>query len=276
MCTVPRTGERMRMNNNCAERDEILNASAVADQLERLPEDEARERFRQLTPALAAAVIDELETADAANFLKELPDEGITACLQLVPRTSAADLLGYIPEERRANILAGLTPDKKAAISNLLRYAPESAGGIMDNRFVAVQADHTVDQGLARLRGSATLASDNVLYVYVTDAEQRLVGVVGLRDLLFSPSERKVQEIMNPDVRFLRVADDQEEIARLIRHADFVGFPVVDEQPPAHRYPATVLFLLSRCDGSPMSMCHNIFPHIPFPILQMHFAGFFL
>jgi magnesium transporter len=216
------------MNDPRAE--EVLSASAIAEQLERLPEDEAREQFRQLKPALATAVIAELETIDAANLLETLPDEHIAACLQLVPRTSAADLIGSFPEERRANILAGLAPEKEAAVSNLLRYPPESAGGIMDNRFVAVQADHTVDQCLARLRGTATRASDDVLYVYVTDATQKLVGVVALRDLAFSPGERLVRDIMNPDVRFLRISDDQEEIARLIRHTNFVGFPVVDEQ----------------------------------------------
>lgn len=201
----------------------------IAQHLERLPEDQAREYFRQLEPAVAAAVLAELEIEDAINLLETLPDERVASLLQLVPRTNTADLIGAFPEARRAGILAGLAPEKEAAVTNLLQYPPQSAGGIMDNRFVAVRDDDTVDQCLARLRSTTIRATDDVLYIYVTDAAQKLVGVIALRDLTFSPGHRLVRDIMNPNVRFLRATDDQEEIARLIRNSTFMGFPVVDE-----------------------------------------------
>jgi magnesium transporter len=208
----------------------VMAPAALAEHLERLPEEEARQLFEGLGADQIAAVVAELDAPEAASFLKELSDERVAACLQAVPRTLAADLLALVPEERRGNILSGLLPEKAAAVSTLLRYPPESAGGIMDNRFIAIRADDNVDQCLSRLRGTPMRATDDVMYIYVTDATQKLVGVVPLRDLVFSPPNRRVGDMMNPEVRFLRVTDDQEEIARLIRHSNFVGFPVVDEQ----------------------------------------------
>ena len=205
-------------------------AAALAEQLERAPEDAARETFRQLTATQAAAVIAELETADAAKLLDGLPDDRIAACLELLPRTVTTDLLGSFSEARRAEILSALPPEKAAVISTLLRYPPESAGGIMDTRFVAIRAGETSEASLARVRTAPVRPADDVSYIYVTDDAQKLVGVVSLRDLVFAPADRRISDIMNPDVRFLRVVDDQEEIARLIRHTNFLGLPVVDEQ----------------------------------------------
>ena len=205
-------------------------AATLAERLERLPEDEAQAEFRQLTSAQAAAVLAELETADAADLIDRLPDDRVAACLEQLPGTVATDLIGHLPEQRRTHILSLLPPEKAAAVSTLLRYAPESAGGIMDNRFLAVRADETTEESLARIRTAPVRPTEDVAYIYVTDAEQKLVGVVSLRVLVVSPPHRRVREIMNPDVRFLRVTDDQEEIARLIGETNFLGFPVVDEQ----------------------------------------------
>lgn len=219
------------MNDTTKGAGEIqVPAATLADQLERLPKDEAHELFRRLPPVDAAAVVAELEIADAVNLVEALPDDRVAACIEFLPRTIATDLIGSLPEERRAKILAALPPEKAAAVSTLLRYPPESAGGIMDTRFVAVRAEETIETSLARVRAAPVRPADDVSYIYVTDDAERLVGVVSLRDLVFSPTSRRIREIMNSDVRLLRVTDDQEEIARLIRHKNFLGFPVVDEQ----------------------------------------------
>jgi magnesium transporter len=218
----------MNDTSDVAPRD--LPASILAERLKRLPVDEARELFGQLTPSQGAAVGAEMEAPDIAQLLSALPDERIAACLELLPRTVAADLIGSFSEERRAQILSILPPENAAAVSRLLKYPPESAGGIMDNRFIAVRADETTEESLARVRSAAVRPADDVAYIYVTDPGQRLVGVVSLRDLVFSPNSRRISEVMNPNVQFLRVTDDQEEVARLIRHTSFLGLPVIDEQ----------------------------------------------
>jgi len=207
-----------------------LHPADLADRLERLPSDAARQVLQQLPPTEGAVILTELHTDKAANLLEGLTGGQIVTWLRLLPPHTNADLLFALPLTRREEVLAALPPDQSAAVAALLRYLPDSAGGIMDNRFIAVRADITVEKCLAGLRANPEQRTDDVLYIYVTDEAERLVGVVSLRDLVFAPAERRMSEIMNREVRFLRVTDDQEEIARQIQHYHFLGLPVVDEQ----------------------------------------------
>ena len=207
-----------------------LHPADLANRLERLSSDAAREVFQELPPAKGAAILTELHTDRAANLLEGFTGGQIVSWLRLLPPHASADLLFALPVARRKEVLAALAPDQSAAVAALLRHPPDSAGGIMDNRFIAVQADKTVEECLAGLRANPEQRTDEVLYIYVTDDTKRLVGVVSLRDLVFAPPERRMGEIMNREVRFLRVTDDQEEIARQIQHYHFLGLPVVDEQ----------------------------------------------
>ena len=207
-----------------------LHPADLADRLERLPADEAREFLRQLPPAEGALILAELEPPKPARLLEDFTGGEIATWLRLLPPHTNADLVFALPVARRKEVLAALPPDQTAAVTALLRYLPDSAGGIMDSRFIAVPSDKTAEECLAVLRASTEQRTADVLYIYVINEDQRLVGVVSLRDLVFAPAERRLSEIMNREVHFLRVTDDQEEIARQIQHYHFLGLPVVDEQ----------------------------------------------
>jgi len=207
-----------------------LRPADWADRLERLPVASAQELLKGLPAPTVAAILSELPPETAVHLLKQFPVDQIAAWLQILSPNIVADLSDSFSASRRKELLAALAPDQSAAVTALLRYPSDSAGGIMDNRFIAVRADQTVEACLAELRASPRQRTDDVLYVYVTDETRRLTGVVSLRDLVFAPSERRMSEIMNREVRFLHVADDQEEIARQIQHYHFLGLPVVDDQ----------------------------------------------
>ena len=207
-----------------------LHPSDLADRLERLPLDTAREILQQLPPSQGALILSELEAPKSANLLEEFTAAQIVSWLRFLPPHMIADLVLALPPGRRTEVLTALPPEQSRETTALLRYSPDSAGGIMDNRFIALRSDKTVEESLAALRASSEKRVDDVLYIYVTDDADRLVGVVALRDLVFAPVDRRISEIMNRGVRFLRVDDDQEEIARQIQHYQFLGLPVVDEQ----------------------------------------------
>lgn len=201
-----------------------------ADRLERLPAKTAQEILNKLPASEVAGILSELPPKDAVRLLECCSDVQIISWLQLVPPSVAADLVAFWPAARREQILAALSPGMATAIVALLKYPPDSAGGVMDNRFISVSADQTVEECLAGLRARPEQRTDDVLYIYVTDDSQKLVGVVSLRELVFATAGRRVQDIMNRDVRFLRLMDDQEEISRQIQHYRLLGLPVVDQQ----------------------------------------------
>ena len=64
----------------------------------------------------------------------------------------------------------------------------------------------------------------------MTDDARRLVGMLGLRDLVLAPPDARVGDLMDTDVFSARVDSDQEEVARLIREADLLAIPIVDSE----------------------------------------------
>jgi magnesium transporter len=204
--------------------------AARIDLLERLTEDEARDALLRLPVSEAAATISDLDPEKAAALLTECPLEEIILRLEPLPPNKIADLLPGFPLSTRDAVLKGLTAELSASVRALLRYPPDSAGRIMDNRFIAVRIEDTVSEVLNRLRAGSRQRQGDVSYIYATDLDQRLAGVLSLRDLVFSSPETRIDEIMNREVAFLRTSDDQEEISRRIQDYPFLGFPVVDEE----------------------------------------------
>ncbi len=101
----------------------------------------------------------------------------------------------------------------------------------MSNRFICLGEDMTVEQvrELLRSRGEEARA-EAIAYLYVTDADRRLAGIVSLRDLVFRGAERRMSEIMNRDVKSVSVETDQEELARQFEHYHYLGLPVLDAE----------------------------------------------
>lgn len=212
--------------------DELLklHPADIADHLQRLGTPAARDVLRRLPRPLAAQVLIELEKERFSEFVEPLTTQELIELLQELPPNAAADLAGELPLEKRREVLAGLPAEKSAPIKALLHYPEDTAGGIMSDRFIALQADYTVQQSQELLRARAEQRPEDVSYLYVTDDAQRLVGVISLRDLVFRRPDRRIGDVMNRDVKVVRVDDDQEEIARHFEHYHYLGLPVVDSE----------------------------------------------
>lgn len=204
-------------------------AAKIANELERLAPDAAARRFKDLALSEAAAVLRELDIGKAAELLEALTVDEIVARLSLLPPNQIADIFPFLQVSIRPEILRRLPVDLSGRVAALLPYQPDTAGGKMDDRFIAVNASDTVSEALDQLRGSSRQQSGDISYVYVVDKDKRLIGVVAFRDLVFSRTNSTIGDIMNQDVSFLRVDDDQEQIALQIQRHPFLGLPVVDE-----------------------------------------------
>lgn len=207
-----------------------LHAADLADRLQRLPVGEAREILARLPSPLAAAAISEMDHERSAELLSQFSAEQVTDLLEELPPSEAADVVGDLSEEQRIEALADLPPEQSAKVTALLRHADDTAGGIMSDRFIALHGDQTILEAQQMLRARGEVQNEDVSYLYVTDAQRRLQGVVSLRDLVFRKPERRISEIMNANVTFIRVDADQEEIARQFQHYHYLGLPVLDEQ----------------------------------------------
>ncbi len=208
-----------------------LHAADLADRLQRLETDEARALLRELPAEKAAAALAEMEEERLPDLLAAFDATQLAEVLQCVAPPDAVDLLQQLSPGVRRETLAKLPADAAESVRALLRYPEDSAGGIMSNRFIALDEAMTVEQARELLRSRAQEErAEDIAYLYVTDVQRRLVGIVGLRDLVFRRAERRMSEIMNRDVKFVRADADQEELAQQFEHYHYLGLPVLDAE----------------------------------------------
>jgi magnesium transporter len=206
----------------------FIHPADLADELQRLAPHEAQARLRSLPKAQAAAVVRELDDELRPALLAGLSIEELGGLLANLPHDQAADLIGELPRGRQKELIGHLPREHQQEVARLLEYPPDTAGGIMSDDFIALQADQTVEDCLTFLQGKAEESPDAISYLYVTDSTGKLVGIVSLRDLVFRKSERRISELMNRDVKFVSVHDDQEKIARLFEHYHYLALPVLE------------------------------------------------
>ena len=208
-----------------------LHPADLADRLQRMEVKEARHILQELPPKNASAALTELEDETLTELLDGFPQTKLVPLLNTMYAEEAADVLGELEETDRARLLRKMGAKEAAAAKTLLKYPEDSAGGIMNDRFITLRALQTVGEGHRRIRQKhREQKHSDINYLFVTDKEKKLVGVVSIRDLIFSDDEVKVSDIMDRDVKYVRVTDDQEEVVRRFEHYHFLGLPVLDEE----------------------------------------------
>lgn len=205
-----------------------LHPADLADRLQRLERDQARAAVLSLPRKQVAPALADLEEERAIELLGALTDEQLVGFFAELPHNNVADLMALLPPGRQRHLLDLMPAGHAGDIRQLLRYPEDSAGGIMTDRYIALQGEHTVQQCMEQLRGRPEHEREDVSYLYVTDHAEKLLGVVPIRELVFAGPDRRIREIMKRDVAAVRVDDDQEEIARRFEHYHFLGLPVLD------------------------------------------------
>ena len=139
----------------------------------------------------------------------------------------AADLLGHLPEEMSQKVLGGLKQDELQDVEELMAYPEDSAGGLMGSEFLTMNEKLTVNEAIALIQSQED--DDYVsFYVYVTNENLQLVGVLSLKQLILSKPSDVLQDIMMTDVISVEVGVEQTEVATLVERYDFLSLPVVD------------------------------------------------
>lgn len=205
-----------------------LHAADLADRLQRMDLEEAQGVLLALPRRVAAASLAEMEFEKAEELLDSLRDDALRDLLLELPHNESTDLLGLLTPERQRILIDRLPPVHADAIRGLLSYSEDSAGGIMTDRFIALQGDQTVQQCMEMLRQRGLSERDDVSYLYVVDKAKKLLGVVPIRQLVFAQPQQLISDIMRREVAFVRAEDDQEEIARRFEHYHYLGLPVLD------------------------------------------------
>jgi magnesium transporter len=148
--------------------------------------------------------------------------------MRLLPPDDAADVIQAAPAAARDNLIALLDDFTQREVKGLLDYAEDEAGGLMNTRYSRLRVDMTVDEAISYLRRDARAREKTVYYVYVVDAEERLLGVVSFRDLIVAPGDKRIGDVMRTE--FISAPDDldQEALSKLFMRHHLLMMPIVD------------------------------------------------
>ena len=207
----------------------LLHPADIADIVEEMTADERRTVFEQLDVETAAEALAEVEPEMQASVLADLPEERAADILEEMGPDEAADVLQDLPVERRDELIDLMQKDESEDVEELLSYDENTAGGIMTTNYVALPGSLKASEAIDKLRALKP-DPETAYYLYVIDAQDRLIGVVSLRDLVVASPDEKLEDIMNKQVMKAEAHTDKEEVAAIIAKYDLLALPIVDQK----------------------------------------------
>jgi magnesium transporter len=205
-----------------------LHQADVGDLIEAL-DPELRPRLVELMGHdFDFSALTEVDDTVREEILEELPSETVAEGVRELDSDDAVVILEDLPKDEQAEILDQLPADERDALARSLEYPENSAGRRMQSEFIAVGPAWTVGQTIDYMRETPDLP-ERFWELYVVDPDRRLQGTVGLDRLLRTKRPVPIAELIDEELRPVRVTDDQEEVARMFERYDLVSAPVVDQ-----------------------------------------------
>lgn len=185
--------------------------------LQGFTDEQLADTLEESSPEVQQAVIAALQPERAADILEEMdPDE-------------AADLLADMDTQTSEQLLKLMEDEDEEDLRILLRYPEDSSGGIMTTEFASVPADYTVEQALHHLRTNREAKDDEFMfYVYLLDPNERLQGVISLRELVTAPLNQELSHWYDDDPVVVNPLTPQEEAAYLVAKYNLMAVPVIE------------------------------------------------
>ncbi|HSM07243.1 MAG TPA: CBS domain-containing protein [Longimicrobiales bacterium] len=197
----------------------------AAAALEPLSDDEIFSVLGVAPPGATATLLTRLAPQRASEVLSRIEGAMAEAVVEHLGLDAAAHLVRRLGPDAQAGFVDALAPEQREPLRALLAFPPGTAGALMDSRVLAVPEDVTVAEAVRRIRK----APDHVRYnVYVVDREQRLVGVLNLRELLLADGQKTLASIANRDVLSVLADADRAAVRAHPAWREAHSLPVVD------------------------------------------------
>ena len=206
-----------------------MNPANAAALLEELPDQSKPLVFRLFSKELAAEAFAYMDGDSQEVLIQGFTDKELDEVMSQMFLDDTVDLIEEMPANVVKKILRHVDEDTRKMINQVLNYPKDSAGSLMTMEYVDLKGSMTVEQAFDHIRATG-VDSETVYTCYVTDSRRKLEGIVTVRELLLSPKTEILRNIMETNVKFVRTHTDQEEAARILSKYDFLAVPVVDAE----------------------------------------------
>ena len=201
----------------------------IAEILDELDLEQATYIIKLLDSVKTSDILSELDEDVREKVLQNLSTKEIAQEVKELDTDDAADLLLELPPERKQKVIAQIDDKELVAdIKELLEYDEKTAGSLMAKELVKVYETWTVAGCLRKIRNQAENVK-RVHSIYVVDKKEKLIGRLSLKDLLIAKNETKISDIYIPKVDSVHVAENDEDVAKVMAKYDLEAVPVVDD-----------------------------------------------
>ena len=206
-----------------------MNPSDIAYIFAELEEERLPLFYRLLPKELAADTFVEMEPDAQELLIQGFSDSELREVLSEMYVDDAVDVIEEMPANVVRRILSQADPQMRREINEILRYPEHSAGSIMTTEYVSLRPAMTVEEAILRIRRTG-VDKETIYTCYVTK-DRTLLGLVTVKDLLLAEDdEMTISELMETNVISVNTHTDQEEVAQMFSHYNFLAFPVVDAE----------------------------------------------
>ncbi len=176
-------------------------------------------------------VLVELDKDIRDNIIRTFSTSEIAEQLEYMDSDDAADFLIGFSKEKVEEIIGKIKNIETAEdIVDLLKYAPNTAGGLMQKEFIQAKAEWPVNKCVVELRKQAEQV-EKIFTIYVVDEKNKLIGYLSLKSLLVADPKTKISKLyQSQNIISVKISDDKEDVARVMEKYDLVSVPVIDIQ----------------------------------------------
>jgi magnesium transporter len=203
--------------------DELLDVWPTRRRADRV------ESFQALPRELMDNFFLALDSRAQSQLLLSLPEGEHRLYMRLLAPDDAADLVQESPKREHQYLLDLLDEKTKQEVKALLAFREDIAGGLMNPRFARLRPESPIDEAISYLRQQLGHV-ETIHYAYVLDGNQRLLGIVSLRDLVAADPKKIVKDVMTKDIYTVSENTDQVEIAHLLTQHGIKAVPVLDKE----------------------------------------------
>lgn len=224
----PDPQRRLRLNIDF-NRLETLHPADLADIVEELSPEERSAVIETLDSEVAADTLSEVDPRMQVSILESLDTEKAADIVEEMAPDEAADALAEMQEETSEEILEEMEPEEKTEVEELLEYEEDTAGGMMNTEYIALQENATVADAMAAARASEDLI-EVLNTLFLIDGEGRLTGAVPVGRLFVAEAPTPLDGLTTGTLIQVSVEDKQDRVTELFDKYNILTLPVVDEQ----------------------------------------------
>jgi len=206
-----------------------LHPADIADIISQFSHKEGATFFSDLDVDVAAEALSELKPETQVDIISEMDTDKAADIIEEMPPDEAADILSDLPVDKAKEILESIEKEEAEDIQELLSHEEDTAGGLMTNVFIAYPPETTVRKAIENFKRDAEVF-ETVYYIYVMDTNEKLFGVVSLRDMILADLDAKLSDIMATKLKTVTPETDEMEVAGIISKYNLLAIPVIDTE----------------------------------------------